>query len=76
MRWQRSGFRLLELSSRRDGEADWTRFGAKSARTFLDGRPPREPARPEVRLYRAIFVNREDRPVGSWSDVVAVTAKP
>ena len=41
---------------------------------YVDGSPPLVPGTPEVREYRARYMDN-DLPVGEWSDVISVTAQ-
>ena len=73
--WQRSGSDGVDLQGQRDVETEWTSLGVKTSGTFTDARPPLLAGKPEVRRYRAIFI-QGDLPVGLWSDVVTVVAAP
>lgn len=63
------------IESRRAGEEGWQQLGLNNYSPYLDGRPPLEPGRPEVREYRARYILR-DQATGEWSDIVNATFVP
>lgn len=73
--WTRQGFAALELQSQRGAETDWTSQGVKTTTEAVDARAPLVAGQPEVRRYRAIYVE-DDAPVGLWSAVVSATTTP
>jgi len=67
---------MLEIQSRRGNETEFTTIAFDTSSPYIDGREPLEAGKPEVREYRARFIDRNDQPIGDWSDVVTATAKP
>jgi hypothetical protein len=57
------------------GEADFSLLAFDTNWPYLDGRAPLVPGQREVRQYRARWRD-DDQPVGDWSDIVQVTARP
>ena len=70
-KWDHAG---LYLESRR-GSGDWEKLGITTLPTFTDDRPLLDPAQPEVREYRARFVDN-NLPSSGWCDVAKVTVSP
>lgn len=66
---------LLEIVSRRGNETDWTLLAFDTNSPYVDARPPLVPGQPETREYRARYRDN-DQPVGDWSDIISVVAKP
>lgn len=71
----KAGFDGVCVESRRAGEDGWRPLGRVNYSPFLDGRPPVEPDKPEMREYRLRYLRR-DEPVGDWSDIVTATTRP
>ncbi|GIV04959.1 MAG: hypothetical protein KatS3mg016_0534 [Fimbriimonadales bacterium] len=67
---------MLEIQSRRGSETEFTTIAFDTSSPYVDGRAPLEAGRPEIREYRARYIDRNDQPIGDWSDVVSTTAKP
>ena len=63
------------IEGRRAGEEDWQSLGLDSYSPYIDDRPPLQAGRPEVRQYRARYMQR-DQPTGEWSDIVTATFVP
>ncbi len=68
------GHDKIEIYSKRGSEVDWTLITVDTNTPYLDGRLPLVPNTPEVREYRARYVDN-DVPIGDWSDVVSATAQ-
>ena len=69
------GHDQLEIQSQRGGEADFSLLAYDTNSPYLDARPPLVAGQPEVRQYRARWRD-DDQPLGDWSDIVQVTARP
>ena len=65
----------IELQSKRGAEADFSLLAYDTNSPYLDARVPLVAGQPEVRQYRARWRD-DDLPVGDWSDIVQVTARP
>jgi len=65
----------LEVQSKRGAEADFSLLAYDTNSPYLDARVPLVAGQPEVRQYRARWRD-DDLPVGDWSDIVQVTARP
>lgn len=63
------------IESRRADEDDWQSLGLDAYSPYIDDRPPLQAGRPEVRQYRARYMQR-DQPTGEWSDIVTATFVP
>jgi hypothetical protein len=70
------GHALIEIQSRRGNEASFTTIAYDTSSPYIDGREPLEAGRVEAREYRARYLDRDNQPVGDWSDIVSATAKP
>lgn len=69
------GHDQIEIQSQRAAETAWALLTFDTNSPYLDGRAPLAAGQPELRRYRARFVD-DDSPVGDWRDVVEVTAHP
>lgn len=69
------GYPMIELQCKRGSETEFTTVAYDTASPYLDARPPLVAGVPEVRQYRARFI-QDDAPVGGWSLTVSVTAGP
>lgn len=69
-----SGHDQLEIQSQRAAETVWAVIGFDTGSPYLDARPALVPGQPEMRRYRARYID-DDQPVGLWSDIVEVTAQ-
>ena len=69
------GHDQIEIQCKRGNEADFTFVSYDTNSPYLDARPPLVAGQPEVRQYRARWRD-DDLPVGDWSDIVQVTARP
>jgi len=69
------GHDQIEIQSQRAGETTWVSLAFDTNSPYLDGRAPLVAGQPELRRYRARYVDN-DIPVGDWSDTVEVTAHP
>lgn len=67
---------MLEIQSRRGNETAFTTIAFDTSSPYVDGREPLEAGRAETREYRARYVDRDNQPIGDWSDVVSAVAKP
>lgn len=67
---------MIEIQSRRGNEAEFSTLAYDTASPYLDTRPPLNAGQSELREYRARYINKDNQPVGEWSDVVIVAAKP
>lgn len=67
---------MIEIQSRRGNETEFTTLAYDTASPYIDDRPPLNPEQSELREYRARYINKDNQPVGEWSDVVSVAAKP
>lgn len=67
---------MIEIQSRRGEEQEFTNLGYDTASPFIDERPPLRPGQSEIREYRARYLNKDNQPVGEWSDIVTAVAKP
>lgn len=67
---------MIEIQSRRGSETEFTTLAFDTASPYVDTRAPLGGSRSELREYRARFVDRDNQPVGEWSDVVSVATKP
>jgi len=65
----------IALRSQRAAETPWAPLAFDTNSPYLDGRAPLVVGQPEQRRYRARYVDG-DAPMGDWSDIVEVTAKP
>ncbi|MBV8858561.1 MAG: hypothetical protein JOZ02_16630 [Acidobacteria bacterium] len=68
-------FNGVLVESRRAGEEGWQQLGLVSYSPYLDGRPPLETGKPEVREFRARYI-LHDQATGEWSDIVTATFVP
>lgn len=71
----KAGFEGVQVESRRAGEQGWRPLGIDHYSPYVDGRPPVEAGKPEVREYRLRYFSH-DEPVGDWSDIVAAVTIP
>lgn len=69
------GHDQLEIQSQRGAEPDFSLLAYDTNSPYLDARVPLAAGQPEVRQYKARFRD-DDLPVGDWSDIVQVTARP
>ncbi|MCX7993403.1 MAG: hypothetical protein N2651_07010 [Fimbriimonadales bacterium] len=70
------GMPMIEIQSRRGSEAQFTTIAYDTSSPYIDGREPLVAGQAEVREYRARYVDRDNQPIGDWSDVVSAVAKP
>jgi hypothetical protein len=69
------GFPMLEIQSKRGSESDFSVLAFDTSSPYVDTRAPLVAGTPEVRQYRARFI-QDDAPVGGWSLTVSATAGP
>ncbi|MCG3138305.1 MAG: hypothetical protein HJJLKODD_02167 [Phycisphaerae bacterium] len=69
------GHDQIEIVSQRAAETVWASLAFDTNSPYLDARAPLVANQPEVRRYRARYRD-DDQPVGDWSDIVQVTARP
>lgn len=67
---------MIEIQSRRGSESEFVTMAFDTSSPYIDGREPLQAGRPETREYRARYVDRNDQPIGEWSDIVSAVAKP
>jgi hypothetical protein len=75
LRFAMRGHDQLEIQSQRAADVAWASLAFDTNSPYIDGRAPLAANQPEQRRYRARFVDN-DLPVGDWSDIVEVTARP
>lgn len=68
-------FNGVVIESRRAGETGWQTLAQVTYSPYIDDRPPLEAGKPEMREYRARYIQR-DQPTGEWSDIVTATFVP
>lgn len=66
----------IEIHSKRGAEADFSLLAVDTGPPYIDTRTPLQPNTPELREYRGRFRDNADQPVGTWSDIISVTAQP
>ncbi|MBI5706963.1 MAG: hypothetical protein HZC36_08230 [Armatimonadetes bacterium] len=66
---------MNEMQSKRTRDADLGAIGFDSSEPYLDSRAPVVAGQPEVRQYRARYLDAGG-PIGIWSDIVSATAQP
>jgi len=67
---------MIEIQSRRGDETAFTTIAYDTSSPYIDGREPLEAGRAETREYRARYMDRDNQPIGDWSDIVSAVAKP
>jgi hypothetical protein len=65
----------LEIQSRRGAEAIWSQFAVAVTSPYIDTRPLLVAGQPEMRHYRAMYM-QGNAPVGELSDELVVVAAP
>jgi hypothetical protein len=65
----------VNIYSKRGTETVFTFLAHDSESPYIDTRPLLDPTKPEVRLYKAKYVNGDDE-VGTFSDDLEVNCKP
>ena len=70
------GYPKMEIQSKRAGETTYTYLATDTNSPYVDSRPPLVANTPEIRTFRARFVDNDDNPVGTWSNELSVTASP
>jgi hypothetical protein len=75
VQFDKKSFDGVYIESRRRGETDWTQLGIDLFSPYVDTRPPAQANTPEVREYRARYL-QDDAPTGGWSDIVSATTTP
>ena len=73
--WVKSSSDGVIVESQRADEVVWTMLGTDRFSPYLDGREPLVVGDPEVRRYRARYLDGDD-PVGNYSPIVTVTTVP
>lgn len=66
----------IEIHSKRGAEPDFTLLAVDTGPPYIDNRAPLVASTPEQRLYRGRFRDNDDQPIGTWSDIITVTAQP
>ncbi|TLD70201.1 hypothetical protein FEM03_13505 [Phragmitibacter flavus] len=74
-RWNKDGWTGILVQSRKPGEVAWTQLGQDLFSPYVDTRPLTTPDIPEVREYRACYLDKE-QPTQQWSDVLIITVQP
>jgi hypothetical protein len=65
----------VNLYSQRDGEADFVFLARDTSSPYVDNRPLLTAGKPEVRKYKAVYV-QNDAEIGNFSNVVTITCQP
>lgn len=65
----------VDVYARRDGDADFVFLARDTQSPYLDNRPLLVAGKPELRRYKAIYI-QADAPVGSYSDELVVNCQP
>jgi hypothetical protein len=73
--WNKSGWTGVKIQARAAGTLDWSDLGTDLFSPFVDSRPLATPSTPEVREYRACYLDKET-PTLDWSAVLVVTVQP
>ena len=74
-KWNKGGWTAVKVQSRLAGTNNWLDLGTDYFSPFVDVRPLTAPNTPEVREYRACYMDK-DTPTNVWSDVLVVTVQP
>ncbi len=75
VQFTKSGSDGVNLYSQRDGETDFVFLTRNTNSPYLDKRPLLAAGKPEVRRYKAIFLEG-DAEIGGWSDIVTIACRP
>ena len=67
--------RSLLFKSGRDGDADFVFLARDTASPYIDNRPLLVATKPELREYKAVYV-QSDAEIGLFSDEVVVNCAP
>ena len=65
----------VNIYAKRDGDADFVFLGRDTASPYIDNRPLLVATKPELREYKAVYV-QNDAEIGLFSDEVVVNCAP
>jgi hypothetical protein len=65
----------VNIYCKRDGDADFALLARDTASPYVDNRPLKVTGKPELREYKARFV-QDDEEIGSFSDELVVNCAP